>query len=145
MNINAILISILAVFVLAIIDVFSKTLVATIPTFEIIFFRQSGAAILLGSIMLLMRKKPILTKSLHLHIIRACLVATTIGMLIYALSEMPLVLVTAISLTAPIMVAVLSIFFLGEKPTPKLAIVISAGVMGALVLSITQVDLNWGK
>ena len=107
---------------------------ADLPPFQIAFFRiLFGLAFLLpllvGEGFAQMR-----TKRICLHALRGLINIAAMLMFFTALSITPLAKVTALSFTAPIFAAVLSVIFLGERFRLYRWIAILVGFMGMLVI-----------
>jgi S-adenosylmethionine uptake transporter len=133
--IQALLLATGGVAVLALMDALIKSLSATLPTIEILFFRQFGAAILLGLLVLATKAELPSPSRMKMHVIRSAMIGVTAFSFFYALGELPLGLVTAISLTAPIMVAVLGVVILKEELSKTLVIASLLGFSGAMIVT----------
>lgn len=124
-----------AIALLAFMDTLVKSLSAGLPTIEILFFRQFVAAILLGALVFATKAALPRPKMLKVHIIRSVMIGITAFSFFYALGELPLSLVTAISLTAPVMVAGLGVIILKEEPSKTLFFASMVGFAGALIVT----------
>jgi len=105
-----------------------------LPPFQIAFFRNLfGLAFLLP---LLVRSKFVMfrTNRIGLHAVRAVINIVAMLMFFTALSTTPLAKVTALSFTAPIFMAVLSILVLGERFRVYRWLAIAAGFLGMLII-----------
>lgn len=105
-----------------------------LPPFQIAFFRNLfGLAFLLpllvGAGFAQMR-----TKRLGLHALRGLINIAAMLMFFTALSMTPLAKVTALSFTAPIFAAVLSVLFLGERFRLYRWVAILVGFLGMLII-----------
>ncbi|WP_299348610.1 DMT family transporter [uncultured Maritalea sp.] len=121
--------------VLALMDALVKSLSGGLPTIEILFFRQIGAAVLLGILVLVTGASLPHPSRLKTHVLRSLMIGMTAFAFFYALGELPLSLVTAISLTAPIMVAVLGVVILKEELNKTLVVASLLGFAGAMIVT----------
>lgn len=132
---QALLLATGGVAVLALMDALVKSLSGGLPTIEILFFRQIGAAVLLGCLVLVTKASMPHRSRWKPHIIRSLMIGVTAFAFFYALGELPLGLVTAISLTAPIMVAVLGVLVLKEELNKTLVVASLLGFTGAMIVT----------
>ena len=87
------------------------------------------------------------TDRLPLHLLRAVLASTSMLCTYHAYSNLPLAFTTSIGFTAPLIISILSIFFLGEHVGKRKWLAIVAGYLGVLVMVNPVghgVDLNVG-
>ncbi len=105
-----------------------------LPPFQIAFFRNIFGVLFL--LPLLIRSKFVLlrTNRLGLHALRGVINIGAMLMFFTALSISPLAKVTALSFTAPIFMAVLSVFFLGERFRIFRWLGILCGFIGMLII-----------
>lgn len=116
-----------------------------LPPFQIAFFRNVfGLAFLLP---LLMRSRfgVLRTQRLGLHALRGVINICAMLMFFTALSITPLAKVTALSFTAPIFMAVLAVFVLGERFRIYRWLAILMGFVGMLIIlrpGLVAIDLG---
>ena len=133
--VQALLLASGGVAVLAMMDTLVKSLSASLPTIEILFFRQLGAALILGALVFATKAQLPAPSRMKTHIIRSAMIGVTAFTFFYALSELPLGLVTAIALTAPIMVAVMGVVILKEELSKTLVVASLLGFIGAMIVT----------
>jgi drug/metabolite transporter (DMT)-like permease len=115
--------------------------------FELAFFRNFLALIILSIPLLRLGLKPLHSRRRGLHLLRGVL--TTASMLAFftALSMTPLAQVTALAFTAPLFATVLAIIFLGEVVRLRRWIAILIGFAGTVVIlrpGVEAIDLGAG-
>ncbi len=125
---------------LALMDSLVKSLSGSLPTIEILFFRQLGAAILLGGLVLVTKEKLPRLSKMKTHALRSAMIGITAFAFFYALGELPLGLVTAISLTSPIMVAVMGVVILKEELSKTLVVASAMAFTGAMIVTFGGAD-----
>ena len=106
----------------------------SLPPFQIAFFRNLFGLVFL--LPLLIQSKFVMFKSkrIGLHAFRGVINVAAMLMFFTALSVSPLAKVTALSFTAPIFMAVLSVFVLGERFRIYRWMAITAGFVGMLII-----------
>ncbi|MGJ8527165.1 DMT family transporter [Maritalea sp.] len=134
-TVEALLLAVGGIALLALMDSLVKSLSGGLPTIEILFFRQVGAAILLGALVFATKEKLPRMSKMKTHVIRSAMIGVTAFSFFYALGELPLGLVTAISLTAPIMVAVMGVLILKEEMSKTLVIASLMAFGGAMIVT----------
>jgi len=102
--------------------------------FELAFFRNLFGLLVVLPWFVRYGLRPLKTKRLSLHAIRAGINVTAMLMFFYALSVTPLADVAALSFTAPIFATVLAVLILGEIVGPRRWAAILFGFCGTLVL-----------
>jgi len=132
---QALLLATGGVAVLALMDALIKSLSGTFPTIELLFFRQIVAAMLLGTLVVVTKSSLPHPSRLKTHILRSVMIGFTAYCFFFALGELPLGLVTAISLTAPVMVAVLGVVILKEELSKTLIFASLLGFCGAMIVT----------
>lgn len=149
--VQALLLASAGVAVLALMDALVKSLSGALPTIEILFFRQIGAAILLGALVFATKASLPHWSRMKTHFIRSIMIGLTAFSFFYALGELPLGLVTAIALTAPVMVAVMGVVILKEELSKTLIFASVLGFSGAMIVTFggqeTPLNANgsfWG-
>jgi drug/metabolite transporter (DMT)-like permease len=104
-------------------------------TIQIIFFRNFIAFIFVYSIMILRKRTHFIkTKRLKDHFWRGIFGLGSMYCIFASIKYLPLAEVSAISRTEPIILAILSMIFLGEKPERHRWIAIIFGLVGVLVM-----------
>lgn len=102
--------------------------------FQIAFFRNLFGLAFLVPLLIGPGFQQIRTKRLGLHALRAVVNIGAMLLFFTALSITPLAKVTALSFTAPIFVAILSVFVLGERFRMRRWLAIFAGFAGMLLI-----------
>lgn len=105
-----------------------------LPPFEIAFFRNLFGLAVLMPILIGDRMSFLRTKRLGLHAFRGLLNIVAMLMFFTAVSTTPLAKVTALSFTAPIFAAVLSVLVLGERFRMRRWAAIVVGFLGMLII-----------
>ena len=105
-----------------------------LPPFQIAFFRNLFGLMFLMPILARSRFAMLRTNRIGLHAMRG--IVNVVAMLVFftALSISPLAKVTALSFTAPIFMAVLAFFFLGERFRIYRWLAILSGFLGMLII-----------
>jgi len=102
--------------------------------FELLFFRNFVALIILLPVSLKGGISAIKTKRFPLHCLRAALACTAVLCLYYAIAIVPLPSVTALSFTQPLFVVTLAAILLKERVTNSRWSAVFAGFIGLLVI-----------
>lgn len=131
---KALLFAVAAIAVISMMDASVKSLSGDASTLTILFFRQGVAAILLGTLALYKRSRFPTRAQLPLHFVRAMMIGATAFAFFYAVGELPLMLVTAIFMVAPILVSMMGVVFLKEEVTKTLVFGTLLGFAGAMVI-----------
>ena len=105
-----------------------------IHPFEITFFRNLFGFIVLLPWFVIHGLKPLRTRRIGLHLLRATSNVVAMMMFFMALSMTPLALVQALGFTAPLFATVLAIFILGERVHLRRWTALIAGFIGALII-----------
>lgn len=136
MNIKHALTMMLGVQILA---AFSAVLVKQLgpeaPIFQLITFRQSFTLVLLIPVMMTLSSGFKVSPFQKLHLFRGALIALGNVTFIYALMHLPLVTVTAIVYTSPIILVLISAYLLSEKLSFTKIATVCAGFCGVLMIS----------
>ena len=114
---------------------------AELHPFELAFFRNLFGLLVVIPWFMRYGLKPLKTKRLGLHALRAGINAMAMLMFFYAVSITPLADVAALSFTAPIFATVLAIFILGEVVGFRRWCAILFGFCGTLVLLRPGLDV----
>ncbi len=111
-----------------------RYLTAEIHPFEVAFFRNSFALLILIPWLLRLQRETLVTKRIGLHFVRA--VFNSIAMLTwyFALSLLPVADAVSLTLIGPVFVAIGAMLFLGESVTGKRWLGIFIATAGALVI-----------
>lgn len=107
---------------------------ADLPPFQIAFFRNLFGLAFLLPLLIGAGFAQMRTKRLGLHALRGLINIVAMLMFFTALSITPLAKVTALSFTAPIFAAVLSVVFLGERFRLYRWVAILVGFLGMLII-----------
>ena len=102
--------------------------------FEITFFRNLFGLIVLAPWFVVHGLKPLRTRRIGLHLLRASSNVIAMLMFFMALSMTPLAQVQALGFTAPLFTTVLAIFILGERVRLRRWTALIAGFIGALII-----------
>ena len=105
-----------------------------LPPFQIAFFRNLFGLAFLIPLLVQSKFEMFRTRRIGLHALRGLINIAAMLMFFTALSITPLAKVTALSFTAPIFMAVLSIVVLGEKFRLYRWLAIAAGFLGMLII-----------
>lgn len=124
-------------------DSTSRILLKSYPATEIAFARYLIHMILVGGAIAWFNPRLMISRRPKLQMLRSSFLlgATLFGML--ALKIMPFVDFSAIVWVAPVLVAVLSVFVLGEKVSPGVWVSVAAGMLGVwVIIGRAGVDLS---
>ena len=105
-----------------------------IHPFEITFFRNLFGFIVLLPWFVVHGLRPLHTRRIGLHLLRATSNVVAMLMFFMALSMTPLAQVQALGFTAPLFTTVLAIFILGERVRLRRWTALIAGFIGALII-----------
>lgn len=115
-------------------DAVAKGLGPHLNAFQIGLVRYGGAALWMLLYIALSGAAWPMRANWRRHLVRAALMVVTACLFFYAVTHLPLAMVTALAMTAPIYVSLLGITFLGERPSAGLAIAIGLGIAGSAVI-----------
>jgi S-adenosylmethionine uptake transporter len=118
----------------ALFDAVVRSLGTAIPTVELIFFRFSGGVVWLALYIAVFRRPWPQWRYMPNHALRAALTLVATFCFFYAFARLPLALVTALAMTAPIYVGVLGALFLRERITTSLVLAVLLALLGSLVV-----------
>lgn len=125
-------------------DVFIKILVVDYPLVEVIFYRSAmGLPLLFIYLKFMGHMSDLRITRPWLHVWRAILGLVVMYCIFSAYKYLPLAEASAIVYTAPIMITILSVVFLGEKIYAHRTFALIIGFIGALVIVRPSVDFNW--
>ncbi len=114
---------------------------ATLPPFEIAFFRNVFGVLFLTPLLVGGGFAQMRTKRLCLHATRGLVNVCAMLMFFTSVSITPLAKVTALSFTAPIFAAALSVLFLGERFRIRRWAAIVIGFLGTLIVLRPGIDV----
>ena len=106
----------------------------SIHPFEAAFFRNFLGLLVLAPSFITHGWRPLRTRRLGLHCLRAALNVVAMLTFFYALSITPVALVQALAFTSPLFSAVLAILLLGERVRARRITAIAVGFAGALLI-----------
>jgi len=118
------------------VDVIVKFLSSGYPHYQLTFFRTVVAMIVLFVLIVPLSSTlgELKTKRLGAHLLRGlCVVLANLSFFL-ALAAMPLAEAVAIFFVSPFLIALFSIFFLGETVGPRRWVAIAIGMLGVLVV-----------
>jgi drug/metabolite transporter (DMT)-like permease len=102
--------------------------------FSIAFVRYAGAAIWLALYIAVTRESWPNPANWRRHLMRGVLMIMTATFFFYGVTHLPLAIVAALALSAPVYVSIFGIVFLKEKPTLMLGAAVALGIAGSLVI-----------
>jgi len=115
-------------------DAMVKGLTPHFPTFQIVCLRFLFTAIWIGVALLVLRPGWPRRDKVAAHALRAVLMVATAVCFFYALGQVPLAELFALSLTSPLFIALFGALFLRERLSPVLLVAIAIGFCGVLVI-----------
>jgi len=120
----------------AVMNVFGKIASEHMPFGMLMFFRNFGALLPVGFVVMRAGGLPVLrTPQPHRHVLRSITQLASMGAGFIGLALLPLAESTAVNYAAPIFVAILAVPFLGERPGMGRWIAIGLGFAGVLVIA----------
>lgn len=120
--------------VLCVMDTCAKALGPHLDTFQIAFVRYGGAAIWLAVYIAVTRGGWPNLANWRRHLLRGLLQVVTALAFFYAVTHLPLAIVAALAMSAPIYVSLLGIILLKERPAPILGLAIALGIAGSAIV-----------
>jgi len=136
MNIKNALIMMFGVQLLASLSsVLVKKLGVEIPIYQLIMYRQAFALIILLPVLIALPSGLAISPFHKLHFFRGLLITLGNVTFLVALIHLPLVTVTAVIYTSPIILVLISAYLLAEKLSPIKIIAVSIGFCGVLMIS----------
>jgi drug/metabolite transporter (DMT)-like permease len=135
---NALLIALVAIFLLTVMDSVIKGLASRFNAFEIMLFRQGLGVIFAAALFLWFRPGWPAPTQWRGHIIRTLIMMATGLMFFHALGRMPLAELFVYTFTAPIFVALFGALILKERLTSATATGLALGFGGILIIVLTD-------
>lgn len=115
-------------------DAVAKALGANLTTFQVVFVRCLGAAIWLAFWIVLTRGDWPRRENLLRHLLRAIMLVVTASMFFYAIARLPLAVVAALAMTAPVYVTVLGALVFKEHVGVGPWIALGLGAAGSAII-----------
>jgi drug/metabolite transporter (DMT)-like permease len=115
-------------------DAAVKALGPHLSTFQIAFVRYGGAAVWLMLYIVFTRASWPRLNNWRRHVLRGFLMVATACLFFYGVTHLPLAIVTALAMSAPIYVSLFGIIFFKERPSPMLGVAILLGIAGSAVM-----------
>ncbi|GAM77764.1 permease [Vibrio ishigakensis] len=122
-------------------DALIKSVSASVPVFQFVFFRQLTAVLLLLPLYLFSDKQG-LSQGLKWHAARAHVWLLGAIFMVYAIGAMPLATANAIFYAAPLIMLPLAALFFKEQLTKASLLVAAVGFVGVLVI-IRPTEISW--
>ena len=125
----------LATFCFALLDACAKWLVQDLPVVEVVWLRFVTHVVLMALILAPLHGRQLLRMhSPRLHLLRAALLASMTGLNFWALQYLQLAEIGAIQFSVPILIALLSAWWLGERLDARRWVAITGGFLGVLLV-----------
>ena len=122
-------------FLFALLDGSAKWLVGTMPVIMVVWLRFAMLALMAGALLFPLRGRSLLrTNYWRWHILRALMFIAMTGMNFWALQYLQLTVTSSIFFTVPILIALISATFLGERLDAGRWIAIVVGFAGVLII-----------
>ena len=106
----------------------------TVPTMELVFFRNLFGLIALAPLFIRTGIAPLRTRHFGLHLLRGLVALFAMSLWYRAIAVVPLGDAVALGFTAPLFVTILAIFFLGETVRVRRWTATIVGFIGAMVI-----------
>lgn len=130
---QAILAAAVAILMLTIMDGLMKDLVTRIGAVQLTFLRFVTTTLISGAAFLALRTPLPGRSAVTANLVRGIFIAASALTFFYGLGQLPLAEVFAISYIGPILVALLAIPFLGERPSGRIFFGLAVGFAGVIV------------
>jgi drug/metabolite transporter (DMT)-like permease len=125
----------LAYLLFTLLDGSAKWLVGTMPVIMVVWLRFVMHALISGAVLFPLRGAELIrTRYLRWHLVRALMFVAMTGINFWALQYLQLTVTSSIFFTVPIIIALISTLFLGERLDRARWIAILAGFVGVLVI-----------
>ncbi|MBU1304105.1 MAG: DMT family transporter [Alphaproteobacteria bacterium] len=128
-------------------DAVAKALGAELSTFQVVFARYCGAALWLALWIALTGESWPRFADLGRHALRAAMLVATATMFFYAVTNLPLAVVAALGMAAPLYVVLIGAVFLRERVAPASFLALALGMAGSAVIVLGnsgRMDLGVG-
>lgn len=123
-------------------DAVAKALGAELTTFQIVFVRYLGAALWLALWIIVSKGTWPRRSDLPRQAMRAVLLFLTATMFFYAVGQLPIAMVAALGMTAPLYVTLLGALIFAEPITARGWIALALGAAGAAIIVLTGASFN---
>jgi drug/metabolite transporter (DMT)-like permease len=141
---NAILLALLAIFLLTVMDSIIKSLSARFNAVEIMYFRQGFGVFLAGALFLWFRPGWPSRAQWPDHISRTLIMTATGIMFFHALGKLPLAELFVYTFTAPMFTALFGWLILKERLAARTGVGLALGFAGILLIVLTDPTLRSG-
>ncbi len=131
-----ILLAVLAILVLTVMDALIKRLAVEWNTLDIVAARYTVGALCCIPLVLIQRPPRPSREMLRANAMRSVVVLATAVLFFYALARLPLVEAMVFGYLAPVFMAVLGRFMLGERVNPATGVAILLGFAGVVVIAV---------
>jgi drug/metabolite transporter (DMT)-like permease len=144
-NGTALLSAALAAASFIVMDSVIKLLAARYGALQLSFFRFAGGSVF-AVLLWAWQRSPLPVRSAwRLHIMRSVFLLFSLVGYFHALTQLPLALAVTISYLAPILVAVLSVPVLKERPAGSIWLALSAGLLGVSISVWPELSAGLGR
>lgn len=110
-----------------------KTLGESIPSFQLVFYRNIFAVVILAPFLFRQRLTHVKTKRLGMHLIRSISGLMAMYCFFYALANIELANAMLLKLTGPLFIPIIAIVWIGEHVSMKTVLGIAIGFAGVVV------------
>jgi len=125
----------LSTFCFAVLDACAKWLVQSLPVVEVVWLRFMTHVVLMVLILAPLHGRELVRmRSPRLHLLRAVMLASMTGLNFWALQYLQLAETGAIQFSVPILIALLSAWWLGERLDARRWVAIVGGFLGVLLV-----------
>jgi S-adenosylmethionine uptake transporter len=131
---NGLLLCASGIALICLMDAIAKALGSHLNTFQIVFVRYAGAALWLGLWITLTRQQWPRLSDLPRVVLRGCLFVVTASMFFYAVAHLPLAVVAALGMTAPVYVTVLGGLVFKERLGPTALGTLALAACGSAIV-----------
>lgn len=119
-----------------------KTLGENMPSYQIVFYRNVFAVVMIAPFLLKQNVKQIKTKRIGMHLIRSVSGLSAMYCFFYALANIELATAMLTKLTGPIFIPIIAILWIHEKVTFKTYIGILIGFIGVVIFLNPTVEVQ---
>ena len=124
-----------AVFCFSLIDSITQYVVTVVPTFMALFVRYMLQTLITSAVLLPMHGRGLLrTQKLWLQVVRGLLIIVSTSLAFMSLKVVPVGEFTAILMMTPMLVTILAVMFLGERPRRSSWFFVAGGFVGMLFI-----------